>query len=399
MGKYYLNKMKLVVYIIYATILMQLLAFGLASTNVEVVSRRGADKTEDGDAYMGDISEDKDGYEGPEEGKDTTQDADGLDEDEEEDEEFIKAIMGGIKKLGANLKKLSLGDMKKRLAEIKSKMAKLSGKKLAEMKALLKSAAAEAGKRFPKIKFGKFREEYEEEFIGKLFGKLGGLFNQAWKKMSSVDYKKHLKELRAKIVKAGKGASAAMKKKFNDLGAGAGKLFKNISMPDIAMLMRVEEDEDEEIFSAIFGKAEEMVNKLENMSAGDLKKKLAALTKDMGKLAGKKLAEAKAYAKKAYAAAKKRFPKVKWARVSEEVEEEIFGKLLGKVKGLFNQAWNKMSKADYRKHLLELKAKLTSAGSKATAEMKKRFNQLRAGAGKMFKGVLQTPEWAALALM
>merc|ERR1712151_1145068 len=256
MGKYYLNKMKLVVYIIYATILMQLLAFGLASTNVEVVSRRGADKTEDGDAYMGDISEDKDGYEGPEEGKDTTQDADGLeeDEDEDEDEEFIKAIMGGIKKLGANLKKLSLGDMKKRLAE---------------MKALLKSAAAEAGKRFPKIKFGKFREEYEEEFIGKLFGKLGGLFNQAWKKMSSVDYKKHLKELRAKIVKAGKGASAAMKKKFNDLRAGAGKLFKNISMPDIAMLMRLEEDEDEEIFSAIFGKAKEMVNKLKNMSAGD----------------------------------------------------------------------------------------------------------------------------------
>merc|ERR1712151_1098915 len=262
---------------------------------------------------------------------------------------------GGIKKLGANLKKLSLGDMKKRLAEIKSKMAKLSGKKLAEMKALLKSAAAEAGKRFPKIKFGKFREEYEEEFIGKLFGKLGGLFNQAWKKMSSVDYKKHLKELRAKIVKAGKGASAAMKKKFNDLRAGAGKLFKNISMPDIAMLMRVEEDEDEEIFSAIFGKA-----------------------KEMGKLAGKKLAAAKAYAKKAYAAAKKRLPKVKWARVSEEVEEEIFGKLLGKVKGLFNQAWNKMSKADYRKHLLELKAKLTSAGSKATAAMKKQFNSLRA---------------------
>lgn len=170
-------------------------------------------------------------------------------------------------------------------------------------------------------------------------------------------------------------------------------------MPDIAMLMRVEEDEDEEIFSAIFGKAKEMVNKLKNMSAGDLKKKLAALTKDMGKLAGKKLAEAKAYAKKAYAAAKKRFPKVKWARVSEEVEEEIFGKLLGKVKGLFNQAWNKMSKADYRKHLLELKAKLTSAGSKATAAMKKQFNSLRAGAGKMFKGVLQTPEWAALALM
>merc|ERR1712025_1114456 len=111
MGKYQLNKMKLVVYIIYATILMQLLAFGLASTNVEVVSRRNDDLAEDQpteveEGSQAELQEDEDEDENE-------------DEDEEEDEEFIKAIMGGIKKLGANLKKLSLGDMKKRLAEIK----------------------------------------------------------------------------------------------------------------------------------------------------------------------------------------------------------------------------------------------------------------------------------------
>merc|ERR1712146_748855 len=157
MGKYQLNKMKLAVYIIYATILMQLLAFGLASTNAEVVSRRDDDyeqaPSQEEDEPQKDTSSHYAEEEDEDEGEDEDEDEE---EDEEEDEAF--AFLKKFKNIVGNLKKLSLADVKKKVTELKKKMKKLSGKKLKEVQDAAKKAAAALKKKFPKQAFFKWRE-------------------------------------------------------------------------------------------------------------------------------------------------------------------------------------------------------------------------------------------------
>merc|ERR1711976_570705 len=102
------------------------------------------------------------------------------------------------------------------------------------------------------------------------------------------------------------------------------------------------------------------------------------------KLSGKKLEEAKAAAKKAKAWAKEKWNKMKWRRVEENYEEET-ERFINMVTGFYKKAWKKMSSVDYKKHLKELRAKISKAGSKATAAMKKQFNNLRAGAKSLYK--------------
>merc|ERR1712032_238504 len=148
-------------------------------------------------------------------------------EEEAEEDEELQDFLGGLKKFAGKMKNLSKKDVMAKLNGYKEKMSKLGGDQLKKAQAQFKKGVAEAKKLFKGIGFKKFRAQ-REEFIKKMFDKVGGYLKAGWNKMTSVDYKKHLKGMYEKIKAAGKNASAATKKKFNELT----KNFK-VKFPDM----------------------------------------------------------------------------------------------------------------------------------------------------------------------
>merc|ERR1711934_1191616 len=103
--------------------------------------------------------------------------------------------------------------------------------------------------------------------------------------------------------------------------------------------------EDEELFN-IAKKFNDLKASLKNISKADLSKKLKEMKASFGKLAGKKLTEAKNKFNAALKLAQEKFKGLKL-----KAREEFIKKMFDSVKGWASNNWKKMSKVDYKKNL------------------------------------------------
>merc|ERR1712032_1264201 len=134
--------------------------------------------------------------------------------------------------------------------------------------------------------------------------------------------------------------------------------------------------EDEELFN-IAKKFNDLKASLKNISKADLSKKLKEMKASFGKLAGKKLTEAKNKFNAALKLAQEKFKGLKLK--AREEREEFIKKMFDSVKGWASKNWEKMSKVDYKKNLKKMYEELKKQGKKATKGMKDSYNSLVKG--------------------